>query len=445
MRSKIVAALPKLSWGAFIATVILTPFRLHLILVARPVGTIWRDYTDFLLYASDIALLLTVLPWLLGLLLRHRKPDLAPFFVTLPLAALTLLGGVSSFSSVDSALSAYLFVRLLVLFCFYLYVTNNVKSLQQLIVPLSAQVVIQAIVAITQVLRQKSLGLELIGEWTLNPTIRGISVIWTETSRSLRAYGLSDHPNILGGSLVFAILILFVWLSYEKGKERFFQASIFSIGVVALFLTYSRSAWLAWSLGFALIGFLIYKAKRRDWLVRGALLIAGAAMVLLPFVLANGEFLGVRLGADHAFERVKTEVASIEERAVLNRAANEVFIEHSITGVGIGTLPEALRIKYPNFAVFYQPGHVVLLDVAAETGLFGALFYLILLITPWMFLTFQRPKKFTPDLIAASGLLLAVSAVGFFDYYTWLSAPGRIWQWLALGLWGKFYSDARRF
>jgi hypothetical protein len=32
-------------------------------------------------------------------------------------------------------------------------------------------------------------------------------------------------------------------------------------------------------------------------------------------------------------------------------------------------------------------------------------------------------------------MLLAVTVVGFFDYYTWLTTPGRIWQWLA---WGMF-------
>lgn len=442
MRSKIVAALPKLSWGSFVAVVILMPFRLHIVLLARPIDAIWGDYTDFLLYASDIALLLTVLPWLLQLGLQHHKPKLAPRFITLPLAGLTLIAGLTSITSIDPALSIYNFVRLVLLFAFYLYVINNVKSIHQLIVPLTAQAGIQAIVAISQALKQKSLGLERIGESTLDSTVRGVSVIWTATSRSLRAYGLSDHPNILGGCLLFALLILFVWLCYRKGKEQFFQVFIFSMTAVALFLTYSRSAWLAGLIALGLIAFLIYREKQRDLLVRGVLLLAGAAIVLIPFVVANGEFLGVRLGAYNAFESVQTEIASISERAILNRAANEVFVEHSMLGSGIATLPEAFRAKYPEWTVFYQPGHVVLLDVAAETGLFGALFYLVLLAAPWFALAFKRRGKLTPDLIAASGLLLAMSVIGLFDYYTWLSAPGRLWQWLAWGLWGRFYVDS---
>lgn len=442
MRSKIVATLPKLSWGSFVATLILMPFRLQIVLLTRPVDTIWGGYTDFLLYASDVALLLTVLPWLLQLWLQHHMPELAPRFITLSLACLTLIAGLTSITSIDPALSIYHFVRLVVLFGFYLYVINTVKSIQQLIAPLTAQAGIQAIVGVTQVLKQRSLGLERVGEWTLDSSVRGVSVIWTATSRSLRAYGLSDHPNILGGCLLFAILILFVWLSYRKNREQFFQIFIFSLAVAALFVTYSRSAWLAGAIAFAFISFLIYREKQRDVLIRGTLLLAGAAIVLVPFVVANGEFLGVRLGADHAFERVQTELASINERVVLNRATNEVFVEHSLAGVGIATLPEAFQMKYPNWTVFYQPGHVVLLDVAAETGLFGALFYLILLIAPWVAMLIKRPNKLTPDLIGASGLLLAISVIGLFDYYTWFSTPGRLWQWLAWGLWGKFYVDA---
>ena len=35
---------------------------------------------------------------------------------------------------------------------------------------------------------------------------------------------------------------------------------------------------------------------------------------------------------------------------------------------------------------------------------------------------------------ATFALLLAVSVVNLFDYYTWMYAPGRLWQWLAWGL-----------
>jgi O-antigen ligase len=101
-----------------------------------------------------------------------------------------------------------------------------------------------------------------------------------------------------------------------------------------------------------------------------------------------------------------------------------------------------LHGAYSDFPFDYQPPHIVLLDVAAEIGIFGALFYLISMVGPWLALWRNRRRlTFSPALIGASGVLLAVTLVGFFDYYTWLIAPGRLWQWLIWGLWGAVYQS----
>jgi hypothetical protein len=54
---------------------------------------------------------------------------------------------------------------------------------------------------------------------------------------------------------------------------------------------------------------------------------------------------------------------------------------------------------------------------------------------PWLVLLRQWRDWADPLVIGSSALLLAVTVVGFFDYYTWFSTPGRLWQWLA---WGMF-------
>jgi hypothetical protein len=84
-----------------------------------------------------------------------------------------------------------------------------------------------------------------------------------------------------------------------------------------------------------------------------------------------------------------------------------------------------------------------LLDVAAEIGIFGALSYLIIMVGPWLALWRKRRRlTFSAALIGVSGALLAVTLVGFFDYYTWLITPGRLWQWLIWGLWGAVYQSS---
>jgi hypothetical protein len=75
-----------------------------------------------------------------------------------------------------------------------------------------------------------------------------------------------------------------------------------------------------------------------------------------------------------------------------------------------------------------------LLTAALETGIFGALFYFLLLSMPWLALLRNRRDWASPAVVGSSALLLAITVVGFFDYYTWFSTPGRLWQWLAWGL-----------
>src|SRR3970040_2153737 len=150
MPLKIVDSLPKLSWGAFIATIILAPFRFRFLLFDRPVPPIWKDSTDFLFFASALAILLTIFFWFLHLYLRPRKINAGPKFILWPLIGLTTMATLSSIWSIDPLLSFYHSVRLLALFGFYLYVVNNVGSLKQLFAPLGAQIAIQSTIGIAQ-------------------------------------------------------------------------------------------------------------------------------------------------------------------------------------------------------------------------------------------------------------------------------------------------------
>jgi hypothetical protein len=68
--------------------------------------------------------------------------------------------------------------------------------------------------------------------------------------------------------------------------------------------------------------------------------------------------------------------------------------------------------------------------------------YAALIAVPF-FLLWWRRRELTPELIGASGALLAVTIIGLLDYYTWSLAPGRIWFWLVLGLWVGAYLRRR--
>ena len=72
----------------FALTIILMPFRLRLVLWTRPFFPVYSDYTDFLLFASDIAVLFTLGFWSSSLILEPRKLKMGNPFIGILLLGL---------------------------------------------------------------------------------------------------------------------------------------------------------------------------------------------------------------------------------------------------------------------------------------------------------------------------------------------------------------------
>jgi O-antigen ligase len=419
---------------AFFAAIVLAPVRLRLVLQSRPNGTIYRDYTDFLLFLPDIAMLVTLIAWALARRFDPKPFRLGPAFVWIPLASLTAAALFSTVFSVDRALSLYHAIRLLLLSLFYLYIVNAQVSILGVSLAAGLQGALQSVVGIAQSVLQRSVGLQALGEYLLDPAWSGVSIVSDGTSRFLRAYGLSDHPNILGGSLAFSLLVLLTVSLRGERKNSWVVGITFILLSLALLLTFSRSAWLAFAAGSIFIVWFEARARGMASLKSAVVLFAGAALLLLPFIAMNSNYFGARLNAGGAFQTVGAENRSINERAYLNQIANQIFAKAPLTGVGMSASPVAMKNEFPVFPTYYQPPHFTPLAVALETGIFGAIFYFLLMILPWAAFSRRAEARADPRVIGALGLLLAITVVGFFDYYTWFSTPGRLWQWLAWGL-----------
>jgi O-antigen ligase len=210
------------------------------------------------------------------------------------------------------------------------------------------------------------------------------------------------------------------------------------LAAVALLLTFSRGAWLALVVGLAVVGMMLLMGGARSALRSLALAGAVGALSVAPFALAFVPALAARTDAAGP---ISTEVRSIAERGATVELTAQVFARHPITGVGLGGLPLAQHALAPAFADAYQPASFVLLDAAAETGIAGAALYLVIFAVPWLALWRAR-GRWTLDLAAASGALAAITVIGLFDYYTWTYPAGRIWAWLALGMWAVAYQSA---
>jgi O-antigen ligase len=423
------------AWLAFAALVVLSPFRARIELVARPTVPVYGDYTDFLLFWSDLAALVTLGLWLASLVLSPRRVSFRPWFITGPVGVLLVVAWVGVPSAVDVPLAAYTAVRLVILAALGLYVANEVGQVSRVVWPVTLMVAVQGVVGIGQVVRQHSLGLAGLGEYVLAPRL-AVSVITShDGTRLLRAYGLTDHPNILGGVLALALVLIAGAIVLDADRARRWHVGLFTLGGAALLLTFSRGAWLGLVVGLGVMAAMLAGVQDHAAVRRLSFACVAGLIVAAPLI---GPYHGALRARTDPSARSATEVRSVDERKALSDATMRITTDRPLLGVGAGALPLAMRAERPAFRYDYQPASVVLLDVTAETGLLGGAAYLVVLAAPWLALVRHR-ARWTVELAAASGALGALTVLGLFDYYPWTYSAGRIWAWLVLGLWAAAY------
>lgn len=174
-----------------------------------------------------------------------------------------------------------------------------------------------------------------------------------------RAIAVFPDPHVFA----FFLEICFPWALFlflqEKKKIYLFSAICM---IVAIFLSFSRGAYIGLFFGFLVIGVIL----TRDRLLRFR-----EGLLALTFLVF---FLGVVLGTDN-FVRDRLEStffsvdASGEERLFLWRQAWGVIIEKPFLGVGLGGYPETVQPS----ATYRDPiyAHNLYLDIAVEMGFLG--------------------------------------------------------------------------
>ena len=423
---------------SFAVVIVLSPMAARFDLLARPAPGVAPAYTDILLPWAYVAMLVTIGLWLVGVALRPRPLRWGPAFIWIPAAGLLAIAALGTVVSIDPKLAAFNVAKLAVTIAIGWYVLNEVDRLDRIILPVLVMVATQAGIAIVQSATQHAVGLGGLQELPLASGAPGVSIVATdEGQRWVRAYGLAAHPNILGGVLAFGLLVI----ASAQGSVRWtrlIRMTIFGLGVAALFLTFSRAAWVAFAAGLAVA--IVMLAIRRDgpgvrsWVAAAVTAGVIGAVLAVPFA----PYLAARANVSGP---VPTETRSIDERLALVGLGLRVAADHPVLGSGLGTVPKAMKRTDPAFDYAFQPTHVVLIDVAAETGLGGALCYLALIVAPWLALVRAR-RRWTRWLAGASAAIAAVTIVGLFDFYPWTASAGRTWAWILLGLWVVAYRVA---
>lgn len=410
--------------------VFLLPWQTKLIL--RPAVS---NFNEISLYVSHLVLLLALICFFVyQLSKRSSKKTTPPIWYFLVILEISIL--ISFFFAPDSLLAAHrYFIFLGGLGLFYLlregldrnaYQESCLSRTRALYIFLTS-IFLHSVLGIWQFLSQKTFASKYLGIASHDPQTLGVSVVETATGRWLRAYGGLDHPNILGGVLVFALLFTAFLLARKKiinsqihvwGLLLLFFS--YFVSLAALFFSFSRAAWLAFIVG--MICLLINIMKHEDrWVLMRFLAVSFFSIIL--FVLAifpYRELVFTRLDASTRLER-----SSIHERVDYLSDAEAMIKKNPLFGIGIGNYVQEAALNGRPDNYYNQPVHNAFILVFAESGLFAFLGLIL-------FLSFlardSRKQSFSLAVVVAMVILM------MFDHWL-LSLPfGILFFFFVLGL-----------
>jgi len=430
----------------FILLVLVFPLPGYRVLLDLGFDPVHVEFAALNWYFSDtvvILFLLAVAVWA-----WHRRPFERDFIpaVAIPLALLALLALFSAVWAVVPPLATYTAVRLIGLWLLYVAIVALRPRPRLVQASLAATLLIQAGVAVLQFVYQHDLGLHFLGELELAPTRNFTSVISAGGRNWLRAYGLTPHPNILGGILATFMLALIP--AYLR-RRHFAWLLILLLGGSGLIVTFSRSAWLGAAVGGSV--FVLGVWRKREWReAYGRILLVPAAAALLflfVFVVARRDLFMSRLAPANS----TVESRSVDERLALTRISLYLLRQYPpLRGMGAGNFSvvvawldwDVRKELISQADVTPQPVHNVPLLLTNELGLVGGALWLWLALAPPI-IAWRRYRSGQLSLWAwgLTAALLVLAVTDLVDFYSWGWQQGRILRWLCLTLWSSAVRD----
>lgn len=419
---QILAALRQAGWAASVIFI-----SLLWVWVLQPGATpgVYFTYQSVLLYASDVLAALTVLVWGAERWLRREPIRFGPrpiLAVGLPLFAACVLSSVWAY---DRTLAWAFVAHLILLAGWYVLCVNDPPSAPTLGWILAGVVLFQSGMGLLQVAAQQTWSASLPWPGALTAQTSGASVVVNAAgARWLRAYGTMPHPNILGGTLIVYLAGL---LERFVNTGRRWWLGVLAVGLLTLWLTFSRAAWLG--AGMLLLGGLFFLPRMYRPRLRAVVLLSLAvgALAMLPLI----SFLWERTLLSG--QAVYVEQRSLDIRAGLTRASLAMILTHPWAGVGAGNFVKyANREASPDLPA--ESVHNVFLLITSESGVLGGLAYLAGLGLLAGYLWKQRRTAHTSKYLWALALG-GVMVSGLFDHFWWSLPPLRMLWMTALGVW----------
>ncbi|MFK7800098.1 MAG: O-antigen ligase family protein [Anaerolineae bacterium] len=387
----------------------------------------------------------------------NRPTFFQPLGLTIPLLLLTAITAVSIFySAVDGRLAAIILARLLISLLLYFSLKSSWLTFNSIFSAFLIFFAVQGIAAIIQYWTQDDLGLQWLGELDLAPEPGRGSIIFGQGEYWLRSYGLAPHPNILGGLVGSALLIVCFsrnhvcppWFSWLAPIGIFF-------GAMGLCFTFSRSAWLGTAVGLLFGLFLKFlsdllasSTEQKTFQSRIQHFIKVAILQLAPLALAVAVFIPAARGPLQARSQPQESqvvTQSVGERQILIDVAFDLIGDSFPWGVGAGNFGPAMLL-HPDKETFpnIHPVHNLPMLLTAELGLLGGATWVWLMLFPagyGLIALIRRPDALTAPMIGLIAALLVLATVDLLDYYSWGWPHGLTWRWMLFALLGKACAD----
>lgn len=223
-----------------------------------------------------------------------------------------------------------------------------------------------------------------------------------------RIRGPLSHYMTYSGWLLLVVLVLLAELLLRPGARALWLLPPALLGTVALFLTYTRNAWV----GLA-VGVLVLAAVWRRRLLLAYPVLAVAIWLLFPRPVLERVVSTVDLRQQANYDRLCMVISG-----------SEMVRDHPWLGVG----PEMVSRLYPLYRRDDAPRwrvphlHNNLLQIAAERGLGALVAYLWLLLAFFATTWRSLPALAGPRRSAVAAALVAVAgitAAGLFEYNFW--------------------------
>ncbi len=196
----------------------------------------------------------------------------------------------------------------------------------------------------------------------------------------LRAYGIFPDPHLF--SLYLNISLPLIFYIYFKNKQKIYLLGLISV-LSASLLSFARASLIS-LIAVAALAFLFYLFRdKKKFKKRFAFFILGSIVIFAVFLTPNP--ISHRFLSSFNFQE-----GSIQGRLEMWETGYELAKEKPLGGVGLGNFSHHLKsgseLRNPAYA------HNLFLDFAAETGILGALFLILILFCPVAALA-KSPRK----------------------------------------------------